>query len=104
MPKSKSRKRSTRRPYVPVAPTPAAPKASPSWFGYLVVGFILVGVALIVLNYMSILPPGRTIQAWLWAGLGCIGAGFALSTRWKDRKSTRLNSSHIPLSRMPSSA
>ena len=23
---------------------------------------------------------------------------------WKDRKSTRLNSSHIPLSRMPSSA
>ena len=24
--------------------------------------------------------------------------------RWRDRKSTRLNSSHIPLSRMPSSA
>ena len=24
--------------------------------------------------------------------------------RWEDRKSTRLNSSHIPLSRMPSSA
>ena len=23
---------------------------------------------------------------------------------WRDRKSTRLNSSHIPLSRMPSSA
>ena len=25
-------------------------------------------------------------------------------TQWVDRKSTRLNSSHIPLSRMPSSA
>ena len=27
-----------------------------------------------------------------------------LQTAWGDRKSTRLNSSHIPLSRMPSSA
>ena len=35
----------------------------------------------------------------LWA----IGL-FALGADWKDRKSTRLNSSHIPLSRMPSSA
>lgn len=82
MPKSKVRKRSTRRPYVPVAPTPAAPKASPSWFGWLVVGSILLGVALIVLNYMGVLPPGNTIQAWLWAGLGCIAVGFGLSTRW----------------------
>ena len=31
--------------------------------------------------------------------------GWALLTGvWEDRKSTRLNSSHIPLSRMPSSA
>ena len=30
----------------------------------------------------------------------CIGTGFFI----RDRKSTRLNSSHIPLSRMPSSA
>ena len=27
-----------------------------------------------------------------------------LTDEWRDRKSTRLNSSHIPLSRMPSSA
>ena len=27
-----------------------------------------------------------------------------LRPKWEDRKSTRLNSSHIPLSRMPSSA
>ena len=30
--------------------------------------------------------------------------GFGPFTQWTDRKSTRLNSSHIPLSRMPSSA
>ena len=29
---------------------------------------------------------------------------FALVNMFRDRKSTRLNSSHIPLSRMPSSA
>ena len=34
--------------------------------------------------------------------LGANGAGK--STLLRDRKSTRLNSSHIPLSRMPSSA
>ena len=48
----------------------------------LTVSGIAVGVAMIVLNYMGILPPGQTVQQWLWAGLGCIGAGFALSTRW----------------------
>ena len=32
------------------------------------------------------------------------GAESYVSTKLKDRKSTRLNSSHIPLSRMPSSA
>ena len=29
---------------------------------------------------------------------------YRFSIEWADRKSTRLNSSHIPLSRMPSSA
>ena len=34
-----------------------------------------------------------------------LGAGLAgLSSAWEDRKSTRLNSSHTPVSRMPSSA
>ena len=32
------------------------------------------------------------------------GADFNMVRAWIDRKSTRLNSSHIPLSRMPSSA
>ena len=40
-------------------------------------------------------------QAWE-IGLGTVAAGTLARTT--DRKSTRLNSSHIPLSRMPSSA
>ena len=38
------------------------------------------------------------LKKWLFLGLLVLGAGFA------DRKSTRLNSSHIATSRMPSSA
>ena len=37
-------------------------------------------------------------------GLHQHGLTFLASAVQKDRKSTRLNSSHIPLSRMPSSA
>ena len=33
-----------------------------------------------------------------------VGDGFVVNCAEVDRKSTRLNSSHIPLSRMPSSA
>ena len=33
-----------------------------------------------------------------------VNSGLEQSVKWLDRKSTRLNSSHIPLSRMPSSA
>ena len=40
-----------------------------------------------------------------WFLLTCFYGTFALGTLyWTDRKSTRLNSSHMPKSRMPSSA
>ena len=46
------------------------------------------------------------------AAIAFVGGGYSLSDKigffkkpiLEDRKSTRLNSSHIPLSRMPSSA
>ena len=38
---------------------------------------------------------GEVIRQYRWS---------AKEAKWQDRKSTRLNSSHIPLSRMPSSA
>ena len=44
--------------------------------------------------------PDLIILDWMLPGF----SGVQLAKRWRDRKSTRLNSSHIPLSRMPSSA
>jgi Cell division protein CrgA len=81
MPKSRQRQKRTSRPYA--APPPKKrPKASPRWYGFFVIGLILLGVALIVLNYMDFIP-GGTQQHWLWIGLGIIGAGLAAATRWR---------------------
>lgn len=81
MPKSRSRRRDRHRPYA--APPPKKrPKASPRWYGFLVLGLMLVGVTMIVLNYMGIMP-GDTRQLWLWLGLGFIAAGFVAATQWR---------------------
>jgi hypothetical protein len=82
MPKSRQRQRRGTRPYA--APPPKKkPKASPGWYGYLVLGLILLGVLIIVFNYANFLLPGGTQQHWLWIGLGVIGAGFIAATRWR---------------------
>jgi hypothetical protein len=81
MPKSKSRQKSTRRSYVP-APQQKKRRSSPSWYGFFVIGLMVIGVAVIVLNYMGLMP-GGTRQFWLWTGLGSIAGGFAAATRWR---------------------
>ena len=47
---------------------------------------------------------GRIAEIWCHAPPGEIGARYASRVGTRDRKSTRLNSSHLRLSRMPSSA
>jgi hypothetical protein len=47
-----------------------------------VLGVMAVGVAMIVLNYMNLVP-GGTNQLWLWSGLGLIALGFGAATRWR---------------------
>ncbi|GBC86865.1 Cell division protein CrgA [bacterium HR12] len=81
MPRSRSRQRARKRPYAAPPPKPR-PKESPRWYGFLVLGLMAVGVAVIVLNYMG-LTPGGGQPLWLWVGLGFIAAGFIAATQWR---------------------
>jgi hypothetical protein len=75
MPRSKS-KRSRYRP-----PPRKKHRPSPKWFGGLILGAFAVGVAMIVLNYLDLMP-GGTSSGYLMGGLGLIALGFILATRW----------------------
>jgi hypothetical protein len=85
MPKSKSKRRRYQ------APPRKKPKPSPRWYGVLVLFVMLLGVAIIVLNYMKILPFTGTgifsnldTKTWpLFTGLGMIALGFLLATQWR---------------------
>ena len=91
MPKSRSRPQKRR--YYVAPPTPKRRKSSPRWFGGLILGLIFAGVAVIVLNYLNVMP-GFTFPIFHWrvddvtnnfyllGGLGLIAAGFLLATQW----------------------
>ena len=64
------------------APIPRSKKTSPPWFGYSLGGLSLVGVLLIVLNYLGVLPGG--VSGWyLVTGIVFLGAAFVMATFWR---------------------
>lgn len=54
---------------------------SPRWYIVLMSCLMIVGVLLIVLNYLTLLP-GSVSRWYLWSGLGLIGAGFLMTTNY----------------------
>ncbi len=76
MPRSKAK----RRRYQP--PPKKKPKPSPRWLAPVVLSILIGGVAVIVLNYMGLIPgtTGAT-NLYLWVGLGMIAVGFAAATQ-----------------------
>ncbi len=81
MPESRGRpkQRRRRRPYLPPPPTKRR-RASPRWWGYLTLGVMGLGVAIIVWNYMRGDSANPTV---LFVGLGLIAVGFGLATQWR---------------------
>jgi hypothetical protein len=78
VPRSKS-KRSRYQP-----PPKKNPKASPQWFGVTVLTILGLGVATIILNYLSLIPwEQQASNLYLWTGLGLIALGFGLATQWR---------------------
>ena len=54
---------------------------SPRWFVLTMSSLMILGVLMIVLNYLTILP-GSVSRWYLWGGLGMIGAGFLMTTNY----------------------
>lgn len=86
MPKSKGKRQPVKKGYTPVTPAinmPKRRKESSKWFAALILGLMLTGVIVIVLNYMGALPGTNNTAdpRFLWIGLGLIGAGFVASTK-----------------------
>jgi hypothetical protein len=81
MPESRGRQkqRSNRRPYVPPQPVKKR-RSSPAWYGYLTLGFMVLGVGIIVWNYMR---GDSANPTFLFVGLGLIAVGFGLATQWR---------------------
>ena len=63
-------------------PIPQSTKHSPPWYGPLLLGLMVVGALIIMLNYMGLVP-GDTQNAYLYGGLGLITLGFILATQWR---------------------
>lgn len=76
MPKSKSKRQRFQPPPKP------KPKPSPRWLGPSILTILLLGVAVIVLNYLGLVPGGTT-NMYLWVGLGLIALGFGAATQWR---------------------
>jgi len=55
---------------------------SPRWFVVTMTSLMVLGVLLIVLNYLTLLP-GSVSRWYLWGGLVMIGAGFLMTTEYR---------------------
>jgi Cell division protein CrgA len=83
MPKSRVRKRTV---YTPPPPKSTRRKVSPPWVGPTIVGCLVVGLAWIVVYYVTqgSVAGMSTLGSWnLVVGFVLIIAGVTLSTRWR---------------------
>ncbi|CAN5675799.1 hypothetical protein BH20ACT1_BH20ACT1_07740 [soil metagenome] len=62
-------------------PIPREQKISPRWVPALMFFFLLSGAAVILLNYLGLLP-GEADNRYLLAGLALITGGFITATRY----------------------
>lgn len=63
-------------------PIPRSVKRSPKWMGPLILGLLILGALMIVLNYFNVLPSAPT-NWYLLGGIGLIATGFITATRYR---------------------
>tara|TARA_B100001109_G_scaffold162470_1_gene132258 strand:+ start:446 stop:700 length:255 start_codon:yes stop_codon:yes gene_type:complete len=83
MPVSKKRKQNSRPTQSKKISTQMSTSNGPSprWYIILMSFLMILGVLLIVLNYLTLLP-GSVSKWYLWSGLGLIGVGFLMTTNY----------------------
>jgi len=83
MPVSKKRKQNSRPTQSKKISTQMSTSNGPSprWYIILMSSLMILGVLLIVLNYLTLLP-GSVSKWYLWSGLGLIGVGFLMTTNY----------------------
>jgi Cell division protein CrgA len=83
VPKSRVRKRTV---YTPPPPKSARRKVSPPWVGPLIVALLVLGLAWIVVYYVSAngFPGMSALGNWnLVIGFGLVIGGLTLATKWR---------------------
>jgi hypothetical protein len=82
MPESRVRRKAA---FTPPPPKAAPPKPNPRWYAPVMVGLLLLGLAWIVVYYLTEMRyPVPDIKYWnLGIGFGIMMAGFGMATRWK---------------------
>ena len=63
-------------------PVPRSIRRSPRWYGIAVLVLLVIGVLMILFNYLSILP-GSVSPWYLVGGLVAIFGGFLMATRYR---------------------
>ena len=64
-------------------PKPQSSKESPLWVPATMFAALLLGVVIIVGNYLSLMPGGEAQNSYLFVGLGMLITGFVLSTQYR---------------------
>jgi hypothetical protein len=61
--------------------TPKSAKVSPRWWAPVMLALMLLGVVVILLNYLGVF--GQSSSWYLIGGIGVIGAGFLMATSYR---------------------
>jgi hypothetical protein len=62
-------------------PIPRSVKVSPKWMGPLILGLLVAGALMIVLNYFNVMPAGPS-NWYLVGGIVLIAGGFVVATQY----------------------
>ncbi|MGH9065076.1 MAG: cell division protein CrgA [Acidimicrobiales bacterium] len=63
-------------------PIPRSKKSSPVWVPVLLLSLLVLGILVIIVNYLAVLPGGAS-NWYLLVGLALICAGFVVATQYR---------------------